>query len=224
MKKSLIVSLLVILIGIGIYLIINQTNTSNSAQNLTPAQVSVDTNSNSQLPAKQSVAQSDQTPKQETIQLTSTSIDPKAVAEGWRVVALGSTKVSEDSNDFSVPSITDLGQTIVPDQALWGYSSAFGHYMTRTTEGKFIQVDFKVNNTSLEDESMELVPDSVFDQDNRAYGSLLVINVCGSNTSLNYTIYAQNLKPSIPCTMKALYEVSQDSKTFVAKLFYRKGK
>jgi hypothetical protein len=216
MKKSLIVSLLVILIGIGIYLVINQTNTSNSA-------VSVDTNSNNPLPAKKVAPQQNQAFPQETIKLTATSIDPKSLAEGWQVIALGSGQVSKDDNDFSV-NITDLGQTIVPNDPLWGLGCLV-RCQTRTTQGKFIQVDFNVNNNSLESEMMDLTPAQVFDQDGRVYGSILGINVCGSNsTAYGYTIYAQNLKPGIPCVMKALYEVSQSSTSFVAKLFYRKGK
>lgn len=154
------------------------------------------------------------TKQNENVKITPTSIDLADLNNGWQVVTIGSEKITKDGNDFSV-KISDLGQTI-GSNSIW----AFGRI--KTTQGKFIQVDFTINNKGLESEFLSFVESHVFDQDGRAYFTETAINVCDSNSTTDITSSSQQLKPNIPCTIKALYEVSQDSTSFTAKLLYKK--
>jgi len=204
--KNIWIGIIVIALVIGVYYFATKSNNLT-----TPKEISKDERITATTQKQTIDTQKENTP---------TSIDEASLKQGWKVIALGSGHTIKDSNDFS-NEIIDLGQTINTDEAL-GFKCTTTYCSKENTQGKFIRVDIQVNNIGLKSELVKLTPAEVFDQNGRAYDSILASNKCADSTEFNYwTLNAQTIKPNIPCFMKVLYEVSRDSTSFTTKLFYK---
>lgn len=133
------------------------------------------------------------------------STDQKWQDLGYKVVEVGSDQVTEGTTTFS-DSITDLGQKIAQGSMSIPHCCDYD----RTTAGKFVRVDLKINNIGLNYNEPTLSFLEIIDQDGRHY-----------NAGFDSAEVKEPLTPNIPKTVSLIYEVSKDSNSFTLKFYYK---
>jgi hypothetical protein len=139
-------------------------------------------------------------------------------------VTLGSSPINQDGITFSYVA-SDLGQNL-SDNALWRSASPRLFSQTKT-DGKFVQVDLTVVSASTTGTSAEISLNSFHDQDGRDYsGSSPAVfpiadQSCGTQKYTGIDNNFVELRPDIPCVIHAVYEVSQNSKSYTLGFYFR---
>ncbi len=129
----------------------------------------------------------------------------------WKTVVLGDRNVDDGGFTFSSSS-TNFGKYF--GDTNWAISD-------RNTEGAFWGVKLTVNNQTLSTSSITLGNFKIIDQSGRQYYPSYMKS-CDSNfTSFYIEPKLLILKPDIPCTVKLLFEVSENSERYNFQFDYR---